>query len=201
MKRKKSILLILMMVPLLLFMSSAEDSHPSQIKDFLGKVVNFLVLFGGLAYLLRKPLGKFLQERSTSLAKMLSGAKKSREEAVLRLDEVETRMEKLNEEIEKLRQEAESEGQFLQQNIMEKAKKDADRLKRFAHSEIEMLTKDSLRDIKEYTAAIAADLARQRIRDQVTEEYQSSLIDKSIERLEGLYEKSNPDKKIRTRTD
>jgi hypothetical protein len=56
-----------------------------------------------------------------------------------------------------------------------------------------MLTKDSLREIKEYTAAIASDLARQRIQDQVNEDYQSSLIDKSIERLERLYEKSNAD--------
>jgi F-type H+-transporting ATPase subunit b len=132
---------------------------------------------------------------------MLSVAKKSREEAAMRLDEVESRMERLNEEIEKLKQEAGSEGQFLQQNIMEEAKKDADRLKRFAQSEIEMLAKDSLREIKEYTAAIAADLARKRIQDQVTGEYQSSLIDKSIERLEGLYEKSDFDKKVRTRTD
>jgi F-type H+-transporting ATPase subunit b len=201
MQRKKSILLILFMVPLLMFMSSAEESHPSQIKDFLGKVVNFVLLFGGLAYLLRKPLGGFLHDRSASLAKMLSVAKKSREEAAMRLDEVESRMERLNEEIEKLKQEAGSEGQFLQQNIMEEAKKDADRLKRFAQSEIEMLAKDSLREIKEYTAAIAADLARKRIQDQVTGEYQSSLIDKSIERLEGLYEKSDFDKKVRTRTD
>jgi F-type H+-transporting ATPase subunit b len=200
MQRRKSILLILSIVPLFLFMSYAEESHPSQTKDFLGKVVNFLVLFGGLAYLLRKPLGRFLQERTDSLKKTLQGAKKSREEAANRLDEVESRLEKLDEEIEQLRREAESEGQSLQQLIIEGAKKDADRLKRFARSEIEMLTQDAIREIKEHTAALAADLARQRIRDQVTEEYQSSLIDKSIERLEKLHEKSNSGKKVRTRT-
>jgi len=200
MRRNKSILLILLIVPFLLFMSSAEESHPSQIKDFLGKVVNFLVLFGGLAYLLRKPLGSFLQERSDSLAKTLQGAKKSREEASKRLDEVESRMEKLDDEVEQLRQEAESEGQALHLSTIEEAKKDAERLKRFAHSEIEMLTKDAIREIKEYTAAVAADLARQRILDRVTEEYQSSLIDKSIERLEKLHEKSNSNKTVHTRT-
>jgi F-type H+-transporting ATPase subunit b len=198
--RNKSILLILFIVPFLLFMSSAEESHPSQIKDFLGKAVNFLVLFGGLTYLLRKPLGSFLRERSDSLAKTLQGAKKSREEAAKRLDEVESRMEKLDDEVEQLRQEANSEGRALQQRTIEEAKKNAERLKRFAHSEIEMITKDAIREIKQYTAAVVADLAGQRIRDRVTEEYQSSLIDKSIERLEKLHEKSNSDKTVRTRT-
>jgi F-type H+-transporting ATPase subunit b len=188
MRWNKSILLILFIVPFLLFMSSAEESHPSQLKDFLGKVVNFLVLFGGLAYLLRKPLGTFLQERSDSLTKTLQGAKKSREEASERLDEIESRMENLDDEVEQLRQEAESEGQALRQRAIEGAKKDAERLKRFAHSEIEMLTKDAIREIKEYTADVAADLARKRIRDRVTEEYQSALIDKSIERFEKLHE-------------
>ena len=199
MRRNKSILLILFIVPFLLFMSSAEESHPSPIKDFLGKVVNFLVLFGGLAYLLRKPLGSFLQERSDSLAKILKGAKKSREEASERLGEIESRMENLDDEVEQLRQEAESEGQALHQRTIEGAKKDAERLKRFARSEIEMLTKDAIREIKEYTADIAADLVRKRIRDRVTEEHQSSLIDKSIERLEKLHEKSNADKTVRPR--
>jgi F-type H+-transporting ATPase subunit b len=200
MRRKKSILLILSIVPLMLFMSYAEESHPSQTKDFLGKVVNFLVLFGGLTYLLRKPLGSFLLERSHSLEKTLRAAKTSREEAAKRLDEVESRMEKLDDEVEQLRQEAESEGRALHQRTIEEAKKNAERLRQFAHSEIEMITKDAIREIKEYTASIAADLARQRIRDRVTEEYQSSLIDKSIERLEKLHEKSNSDKTVRTRT-
>jgi len=200
MRWNKSILLILFIVPFLLFMSSAEESHPSQIKDFLGKAVNFLVLFGGLAYLLRKPLGSFLQERSDSLAKNLQGAKASREEAAKRLYEIESRMEKLDDEVEQLRQEAESEGQALHQRTIEEAKKNAERLKRFAHSEIEMLTKEAIHEIKQHTAAVAADLARQRILDRVTEEYQSSLIDKSIERLEKLHEKSNSDKTVRTRT-
>jgi F-type H+-transporting ATPase subunit b len=201
MSRKKSILLILFIVPFLLYMSSTEESHPSQTKDFLGKVVNFLVLFGGLAYLLRKPLGSFLQERSDSLAKTLREAKNSREEAARRLDGVESRMENLDDEVEQLRQEAESEGQALHQRTIEEAKKNAERLKRFAHSEIEMLTKGAIREIKEYTAAVAADLARQRIQDRVSEEYQSSLIDKSIKRLEKLHEKSNSGKTVHSRTD
>ena len=191
--------MILLIVPFLLFMSFAEESHPSQTKDFLGKLVNFLLLFGGLAYVLRKPLGKFLQERSDSLEQALRGAKQSHEEAAEKLNQVESRLRKLDEEIEKMQQEAEAVGQSLHQHVLEEAKQAADRLKHFASREIEMLTQDAIREIKEYTGALAADLAQQRIQDRMTEEFHSSLIDKSIERIEKLHEKSNSDTKIRSR--
>lgn len=191
--------MILLIVPFLLFMSFAEESHPSQTKDFLGKLVNFLLLFGGLAYVLRKPLGKFLQERSDSLEQALRGAKQSHEEAAEKLNQVESRLRKLDEEIEKMQQEAEAVGQSLHQHVLEEAKQAADRLKHFASREIEMLTQDAIREIKEYTGALAADLAQQRIQDRMTEEFHSSLIDKSIKRIEKLHEKSNSDTKIRSR--
>lgn len=191
--------MILLIVPFLLFMSFAEESHPSQTKDFLGKLVNFLLLFGGLAYVLRKPLGKFLQERSDSLEQALRGAKQSHEEAAEKLNQVESRLRKLDEEIEKMQQEAEAVGQSLHQHVLEEAKQAADRLKHFASREIEMLTQDAIREIKEYTVALAADLAQQSIQDRMTEEFHSSLIDKSIERIEKLHEKSNSDTKIRSR--
>jgi len=199
MQQKKSTIMILLIVPFLLFMSFAEESHSSQTKDFLGKLVNFLLLFGGLAYVLRKPLGKFLQERSDSLEQALQGAKQSHEEAAEKLNQVESRLRKLDEEIEKMQQEAEAVGQSLHQHVLEEAKQAADRLKHFASQEIEMLTQDAIREIKEYTGALAADLAQQRIQDRMTEEFHSSLIDKSIKRIEKLHEKSNSDTKIRSR--
>jgi F0F1-type ATP synthase membrane subunit b/b' len=63
-----------------------------------------------------------------------------------------------------------------------------------------MLTQVAIRDIRKHTADLATKLAQQSIQDRITEEYQSTLIDKSIERLEKLYEKSNSDKKVRSRT-
>jgi F-type H+-transporting ATPase subunit b len=200
MPQNKPILVVLLIVPLMLFMSNAEEPHESQTRDFLGKIINFLVLFGGLTYLLRKPLGNFLQRRADSLKKMLRGAKESREEAMEKLAGVESRLGNIDKEIEQLRREAETEGQTLYQGIIEEAKQDTERLKHFARREIEMLTQVAIRDIRKHTADLATKLAQQSIQDRITEEYQSTLIDKSIERLEKLYEKSNSDKKVRSRT-
>ena len=199
-QRNKSILVILMIVPLLMFMSDAEESHGSATKDFLGKLLNFVLLFGGLAYLLRKPMGQFLKGRSVSIEKELKEAKESREEASGRLASVEARLSALDQDVEKLRLEAEEEGRTLHERIIEEARQDAERLKQFARQEIDSLTQAAVRDIKEFAAALATDLARQRIQDQMTGKDQTSMIEKSIERLEKLHEKSNSDTKIRSRT-
>jgi F-type H+-transporting ATPase subunit b len=186
MQRKKAIILVLFCVPLLLFMSSAEESHPSQTRDFLGKLLNFLLLFGGLAYLLRKPMGKFLQDRSDSLEQRLREAKQSHEDAVERLTRVEARLVSLDGEVQAMQREAESEGQSLHQQLQDEAKQAAERQKHFTSQEIEMLTQNAIREIKEYAATLAGDLAQKRIQERMTEEYHSSLIDKSIENLEKI---------------
>lgn len=200
MHKNKSVILVLFLVPFLMFMSFAEESHPSQTKDFLGKLINFLLLFGGLAYVLRKPLGKFFQERSQSLEQALREAKESRQGALEDLNQVESRLAKLDEEIQTIKKEAEAAGRSLHQNMLDEARKASGRLKHLANQEIEMLTKNAVHEIKEYTIALAAEMAQQSIQDRLTGEYHSSLIDKSIERLDRLHERSNPGTTIRSGT-
>ena len=168
--------------------------------DFLGKVINFVVLVGGLIYLLRNPLRNFLEGRSRSLDHALREAKDSRVEAEKRQQEIENRLKKIGQEMEHIRREAETEGKKVQERILHEAKTGANRLKLLSRQEIEMLAQAGIREIKQYAAELATTLAQQRIQSKIKKEDQSLLIDRSIERLEKLYEKSSPDKEIRTRT-
>jgi F-type H+-transporting ATPase subunit b len=192
--------LILLLAPFLLFMSSAEEPSASNSADFLGKVINFLVLFGGLVYLLRKPLGNFLQRRADLLQSSMQEAKDTRQKAELKLNEVESRLEKLDEEVKKIRQAAENEGADLHKSIVQETNRETGRLRDLARQEIERIAKAGVLEIREHMANLATDLARRNISVRMTGEYQSSLIDRSIDRLEKLYEKSNADQKIRAGT-
>ena len=55
--------------------------------------------------------------------------------------------------------------------------------------EIEMLSSAGMKEIREYIANLVTEQAQERIIKRITPESQSLLIDKSIERLEQLYEK------------
>jgi F-type H+-transporting ATPase subunit b len=168
--------------------------------DFLGKVINFVVLLGGLIYLLRNSLRNFLEERTKSLDHALREAKDSRVEAEKKQQEIENRLKKIGREMEKVREEAEIEGQAVQERILQEAKAKANRLKLLSRQEIEMLTQAGIREIKQYAAELATALAQQRIQSKIKKEDQSLLIDRSIERLEKFYEKPSPHQEIRTRT-
>jgi F-type H+-transporting ATPase subunit b len=168
--------------------------------DFLGKVINFVVLVGGLIYLLRSPLGNFLEGRTRSLDHALRDAKDSRVGAEKRQQEIEDRLKKIGREMEHIRREAETEGKMIQERILQEAKAGANRLKLLSRQEIEMLAQAGIREIKQYAAELAIALAQEKIQSKIKKEDQSLLIDRSIERLEKIYEKSNPDQEIHPRT-
>ena len=101
MTERQKILVVLFLVPFFICMASAEEEHKSGFIDFLGKVINFIVLFGGLAYLLRKPLGSLLEKRSQDIQSTLKETEASRKEAEQKLKEVKAHLAGLGEEIEK----------------------------------------------------------------------------------------------------
>jgi F-type H+-transporting ATPase subunit b len=197
MRENKKFLVILLLLLLLVFMSAGEKGGLSKnTLDFLGKSINFLVLFGGLAYFLLKPIKNFLRKRADGIERSLKETDDSRREAEKKLDEANARLASLAKEIEKIRERAEAEGQSRREKIIQFSREEAEKIKSFARQEIEMLSQAEIQHLREYTAELAAGLAEETIKKKLSPEDQSQLIDKSIERLDKLYEKRDSDQKI-----
>lgn len=196
---RRKIFLVLLLLPFFISMVSADEEHSSNFRDFIGKAVNFIVLFGGLAYFLYKPIRNFLQKRSQEIEQGLKEAADAQREAELKLREANARLATLEDEIEKLKKEAEIEGRKEREKVIQLAQQEAERIKYFAKQEIEMLMRAGIQDLKQYTAELASALAEERIKKKMSPEDQSFLIDKSIEKLDELYEKSYSRKKIHSR--
>ncbi len=196
---RRKIFLILLLLPFFISMVSADEENSSNFRDFIGKTINFIVLFGGLAYFLFKPIRNFLQKRSEEIEQGLKDAEDAQREAELKLREAKARLATLEDEIEKLKKEAEIEGRKEKERVIQLAQQEAERIKYFAKQEIEMLMRAGIQDLKQYTAELASALAEERIKKKMSPEDQSFFIDKSIEKLDELYEKSNSRKKIHSR--
>ena len=190
MAARKHILILLMVLPLLLFMAEDEEHQTSGSGEFLGKVVNFVLLFGGLTLLLRKPLRKFLDNRGTEIAQNLEQTRANREGAEANLNSIQARLNEISLEIQEMNQEAEGEGKDQKDQTLVEARDEAERLKRMAQQEIEMLSFVGGRELREYAAELATLRAEERINDRITLKDQMQLIDESIERLEQLHEES-----------
>jgi F-type H+-transporting ATPase subunit b len=196
---RKKIIIILLVLPFLVFMSPEEEEHSSGLIDFLGKTVNFIILFGGLTYLLYKPIRSFLERRARDIRSSLSEAADSRKDAEQKLKEIETRFAGLKKEIEQILKEAEKEGRREKEETLQMAQREAEKIKYFAKQEIDAIIRSKIRELREYSAALATALAEERIRRKMSPELQSLLINRSIERLDKLDEKPDSGQKIHSR--
>jgi F0F1-type ATP synthase membrane subunit b/b' len=192
MKHPKRALFVLLVVPLFLFMSAEEGHGGSGAVDFAGKVVNFLILFGGLAFVLAKPVREMLGKRGSDIREDLAAAEGRRGEAEKKSAETAARLGGLDGEIGRLKEEAEEEARRTGERIGRAAEAEAEKIRRFAEQEIDEQVRSGVRALKSYAAEAAASLARERIRKKLTPGDQAALIDKSIEKLTELHEKPGP---------
>ena len=156
--------------------------------DFLGKVVNSLILFGGLTLALWKPVKAMLAKRTSDVGDGISRAQASRAEAEAGALESRAKLAGLAAEIARLRAQAEEDGRRESQRIALAASAEAERLKKLTRQELDEQTRRGIGELKAYAAAQATALARERIRARLTPEIQSALIDRSIDRLSQLHE-------------
>jgi F-type H+-transporting ATPase subunit b len=168
------------------------SEHVSSAMDFLGKLVNFLILFGGLGFVLRKPLKAMLAKRTADIGDTILGAERARSAAETKAAESRAKLAGLEAEVRRLKTDAEEEGRREAGRIARAAAEEAERLKRFARQEVEGQVRQGVRELKAYAAARATDLARERIRKRLTPEVQAALIDRSIRRLTAIHEEPDP---------
>ena len=184
MRQKRPALIVLALLPLFI-MASAEEGggHTSVLADLLGKILNFVLLFGGLAYVLRKPARAFLERAVESVRNTMAEASSSKEEAERELGSITMRLAGLSEEARKIQESGESIGQKGKSRISELAAGEAEKLRAMAREEIEARAQASREELRRYAAELAVSQARSRIERRLTPELQARLIDESIDIL------------------
>jgi F0F1-type ATP synthase membrane subunit b/b' len=105
----------------------------------------------------------------------------------------------LEKEIKKIMKEAENEGRKERDMTLHLAQQETERIKHYAKQEIDAIIGAGIRGLREYTAVLATALAEERIKKKMTPEFQSLMIDRSIERLSELDEKSDSGQKVQSR--
>ncbi|MGD2294876.1 MAG: ATP synthase F0 subunit B [Candidatus Aminicenantes bacterium] len=187
---KKNPLVVLLVLPLFFFFSlEEEEPHGTPVLDYVGKVINFLILFGGLGYLLRKPLRRFLEQREQDIDSTMKEAERERQEAEERSGQALDRLQRLEKEIEEIRKDAEEEGRRRKEKVVQAAEKEAERIKHFTNQEISMYYSAKVTELKATAAEQATALAKKNLEKRMTPEKQDYLIDLSIAKLEDLYER------------
>ncbi|MBC7364235.1 MAG: ATP synthase F0 subunit B [Candidatus Aminicenantes bacterium] len=193
--KSQSVLYLLLLFLLLtsgLLQAGEEPEHGSA-GLFLGQVINFAVLFGGLAYLLRKPLQEYLNRKALEVASLLETSEKEKQEARQRLEQTRERVQSLAAEVQRIKDEARKEALREKERLLQEAAREAERLRKLAREEVESMVQASRRELKAYAIELSVNLAEKRIKEKISPELHRKFISQAIDHLRGLHESSVAD--------
>jgi F-type H+-transporting ATPase subunit b len=151
--------------------------------EWLFKWLNFLLLFGALAYLLRKPFRRYVAGQRRAIQGAIEESRKLEARARQQLAEIDERLARLDEEVVVLRRQAAAEAEAEQRRIRETSEREAERIRATARAEIDSALRAGRLELKAYAARLAVTLAEQKIRGQLTPEAHAALFRVFVENL------------------
>ncbi len=177
------ILLVLLMCSATVLAASGTDGEGAQHFDwaaFLGKVLNSVILFGGLIYLLRKPLIAFLSRRSQDIQNDIQGREQNLQANTRKLEALDQRLARIEEELGRIRQAAEEAGRTEMDRLQEQGRSETERLLALTEKEINVRLASSLRQLKERIADLTIDRFAVEARKRLDTRAQRKFIDRNI---------------------
>lgn len=165
-RSRVSALRFLLLLPGTLMASGGE--HGIDMTHLIAQFVNFFVFFGGLAYILRKPVAEFFAKRVEDIRKSLEKAETSQRNARNELDRIEEKMKSLDAEVEEINAQARKQADGQKEAILAQARTDAARIVEQATADIDNMRREAVRELKAYITDMALVEAEKSIRQTVT---------------------------------
>jgi len=169
---KRCALLVCLAAPLAFAQGNESENGSLQ----AWKWANFLVLAGGLGYVIRKNAGPFFAARTLALRKDLSESERIREDAEARAAEVDRRLASLEAEIAGLRAESQREAQAETERLAAHSASEIAKIQAHAEREILSAGKAARTELKRYSARLAVELAEKKIRARITPVTEDALV-------------------------
>ena len=173
-------LLLTVAVTPALMAAGGEGGHEESIWPMAGKIFNFAVLAGVVYYFGRKPVAGYLASRKQQVRSDLVAAEEMKKTASAQIAEMDAKLAALPAELEALKTRGQQEIAAEQQRLRQLADAERTRLLDQAAREIEQKTRIAQRELVEHAANLAVDVARTRIKDQITDDDQARLVDRYL---------------------
>ena len=138
---------------------------------WIAMIINFAIIFGFIAWAMRKNLPGVFRARNEAIQRGISEARAASEDAKRRLSDIESRLSKLDAEVAAVRSSAEKESAAEEVRMREAAEAEVKRILEAGEQEIDAAGRQARRDLKSLAAGLAVDLAARKLQiDQQTDE-------------------------------
>ena len=153
-------------------------------EDIWWRVVNFVIMAGGVGYLIVKNAGPFFTARSKKIREEIVQGEEARQEAERRAAEVDRRLANLEADIAGLRAVSEREAEHEFERMRQRTAAETAKIQAHAEQEIAAAGKTARAELKRYAAELAIGLAERKIRTRMNAETQDGLVASFVHELE-----------------
>ncbi len=161
----------------------APEETEKQGREEFFKVINFVILVVALGWLLRKPLSRFMAQRSAAVQRALEEGRRALEESQARTRAVEEKLRHLEEEIAALRSSAVQEMEAERARQKEITAREVERVLGSVRAQIDAASRAARLELKAYTAEQALLAAEQIIRRRLDDRVRQRLVARFTEAL------------------
>jgi F-type H+-transporting ATPase subunit b len=143
----------------------------------ISQIVNFLILFALLYFLLWKRVLKMLEQRKQRIAQGLADAEQARKDRERTEVEYQQRIERAEQEREGILAGVAKEGELAREKTLAEARAEAERIIAEARAELERDRQEMLADLRGQVASLAIAVSNKIIGEALDEQRQRRLID------------------------
>jgi F-type H+-transporting ATPase subunit b len=157
------------------------------LKDFLYRCLDFVILFGGLAYFCVKPIRQGLAGRREGVEKALREAEAARVEAEAKFAEYDRKLTKAAAEIEDLSEGIRREGELEREKILAGARESAEKIKREAEKSAAYEISRARGELRREAAQLAIEIAEDLLNRNLTQADHARLVDEYMLKVGELH--------------
>jgi F-type H+-transporting ATPase subunit b len=144
--------------------------------DVIWGWANFVLLVGGLGYLVKKNAGPYFAQRSVEIRKGMADADAARAASDAKVAEVDRRLASLETEIAAMRSNAQKEAEADAERTRREAAAELAKIQSHLAEEIAAAAKSATLELRRYSAELALGLAEQKIAARMSPETQDRLV-------------------------
>lgn len=144
-------------------------------------LLNFLILFGGVTFLVYKPVKKFIEKRQNEIKLQYEKNEQAKAEAEELHSEYLEKLAKAESEIMFQRSEAERSNHIIKENAISEASQKAEEIISRAEIESQDIKKETISGIKNKVADVAVTIAEALLEREISPEENEQIIDKCID--------------------
>lgn len=151
--------------------------------ELISMIINFLLFFGFLAVVLKKPLGTFLVSRREEFAVKLREAEAKQAEAQAKFEEFDQKLMNLEAEVARIVKSFEAQAEADKKRIEEDTERAVERMVREVDFTIRQETLKAQADIRETAIKTTLDLAEKLVQERITDDDFTRLNQDYIKRI------------------